>query len=168
MKTPLGADDQKAHVLRAVGGVLGGPRSLKFPPGRVLQALCSVAGFQAAVTLRSVEEIMPIVLEGRGLPLGEGVPAPCTFVRDQAGVVNELVLRLLVELAAVSVKCRIGTAEGLGVFASVVGQVSQLVICTEDEIRALLQEGHDRGAVHKTEVQEAFSTYNAEKARRQS
>lgn len=171
LDNPITDEQRRAQqlVIRALGRVIGGPHTLRFPPGRVLEALCAVAGMQAALTLRTVEDLLPIVTEGQRA--GEALPdAPrkVPFRRDPARQVEGLVKQLAIAQAQLSLQHRIGTAQGLCATAHLAGQVAALLLIEEADLRTLLQAGIERGTPHAGQAQADIARYYEAKARRRA
>ena len=68
--------------------------------------------------------------------------------------------------AQLSQTMRIGTAQAVEVFASLVGEFATLVEISDDALRALLQAGVDQGKPLASEVQAGHAAYYADKVRR--
>lgn len=49
------------QIMDDLRGLVGGPRSLRFPPRMLCAGLCAMVGRLAALTLRSVPEVLPLL-----------------------------------------------------------------------------------------------------------
>lgn len=160
-------------VIEAVGRVIGGPLSLRFPVSRVLEALCVVAGMGVGLSVRTAEDLMVHVELGqKAAAERKEFPAPVPFVRDVPRQVEGLVKALVLSTAATAFRHSganepIDTLEADSALGHLVGQISTLVRIERAELLALLQVGVDKAQPMVAETQAAMARYRDAKAKRE-